>query len=173
MMLQAYRQVRSSEITGGKLVSGHLVGDVAQQSGGTDPPVSKFDVPDDKRLLQLSTTRLTARSSLGRAISQAVTTLQNYYVQDTGGGRYKIVGKYAVASTNGTQVFEVQYFKDPVGSIGGLGAFNSIDESKLTATDQFVLLFLVDPGARIVSFSTGGSASRQDDLTADNLVAPQ
>ncbi len=37
---------------------------------------------------------------------------------------------------------------------------------------RFALLFLVDPGARITAFSTGGDSTRRDDLTGENLVAP-
>ena len=56
----------------------------------------------------------------------------------------------------------------------GLGQFEHIDERKLDDNADYVLvyLFLVEPGARIVRFSTGGSADRADDLTEENLVAP-
>ena len=66
----------------------------------------------------------------------------------------------------------MQYFSEPVGSIGGIGEFTRVNEKNLKSDDTFVLLFLVDPGARIVSFSTGGAASRKDDLTGSRLVAP-
>ena len=56
--------------------------------------------------------------------------------------------------------------------VGGIGKFQRIDEKNLKADDEFILLFLVDPGVRIVSFSAGGSASRQDNLTSENLIAP-
>ncbi len=67
----------------------------------------------------------------------------------------------------------MQYFKDQVGTVGGVGKFNKIDERKLGASETFALLFLVDPGAKIVSFSTGGSATRRDDLADQNLTAPR
>ena len=65
-----------------------------------------------------------------------------------------------------------------VDSAGTLGSgvrrpFERIRTSRLRPNDTFVLLFLVDPGAHIVSFSTGGDATRQDDLTGQNLTAPQ
>ena len=70
-------------------------------------------------------------------------------------------------------MLEIQYFPEVAGSVGGVGKFNRIKEDKLKRDEPLVLLFLVDPGARIVSFSTGGDATRRDDLTSDNLVAPQ
>ena len=173
LALTAYRKGTNAEVSGGKLASGILVAEVDRQSEGTDPPVSKFDVPDDKRLLQLSSTRLKAGSTLGGALSYATTTLQNYFVEDEAGTRYELAGKYAIADDSGTKVFEVQYFSEPVGSVGGIGKFTRINEKNLKADDTFVLLFLVDPGARIKTFSTGGAATRKDDLTLSDLVAPE
>ncbi len=172
MELTDYR-ASNSEIERGKLVSGNLVAEVDKQTNGTSPPVSKFAVPDDKRLLQLNVAKLQARSGLGQAINFAVATLQNYFVQDANGNRYVVVGKYAIANVNGTQIIEVQYYSERAGSLGQLGDFDRIRERELKADDQFVLLFLVDPGARITRFSTGGDATRADDLTSENLVAPR
>ena len=67
----------------------------------------------------------------------------------------------------------MQYFPDQAGTMGGLGKFDRIDEKKLKKDDDIVLLFLVDPGAEIVTFNTGGSASRADDLRSQNLKAPE
>lgn len=171
--MRSYRREKDVEISGNKMVSGHLIGDLDQQESGGDKEVSKFEVPEDKRLLHLSSVRLKARSTLGRALSQAVVTVQNYFVQAKNGQQYTIVGKYAIANVRGKQVVEIQYFSNRSGSIGGFDKFSQIDESKLGPNDQFVLLFLVDPGARIVAFSTGGSSTRRDDLTDQNIVAPQ
>ena len=172
MPMKSYRQLKNARLKGDRLIDGHLVGEITRQENGTDPAVSKFEVPSDKRLLQLSTTRLQTRSGLGRAIDFAASTVQNYFVQDASGNRYSIVGKYAVADVEGTGVVEVQYFSEPVGSIGGLGKFDRIKDSDLTGDYELVLLFLVDPGVEVVSFSTGGSATRADDLREENLIAP-
>ncbi len=172
MTMRAYQALKNPEIRGEVISRGHLVGEVAQQANGTDPPVSRFMVPEDQRLLHLRATRLTASSIYGRALNRAVTTVQNYYVEDTNGARYTVVGKYAIATVRGRQYIEVQYFAEHAGSMGGLGDFRRIREEALTDQDQFVLLFLVDPGVRITAFSTGGSATRRDDLLMDNLIAP-
>jgi hypothetical protein len=172
MTMRSYQGLQNPEIAGEVLARGHLVGQVDQQAGGGDPPVSRFRVPEDKRLLQLSAQRLTSSSVYGEALNRAVTTVQNYYVEGAAGERYVVVGKHATATVRGRRYIEVQYFAEHAGSIGGLGRFRRIREQDLTANDQFVLLFLVDPGVRIVAFSTGGAASRRDDLMSDNLVAP-
>lgn len=169
----AYRDLNNTEVINGALVGGHFRADATDQEGGHDPPVSTFRVPEDKRLLQLNVGHLTARSLFGRALSHAVSVVQNYRVADSNGKEYKIIGKYALADVGGEKVFEVQYFPDQAGTVGGLGKFNRIKENDLKRGDDIVFLFLVDPGVQIVSFSTGGAASRSDDLTSENLVAPK
>lgn len=169
--LKSYQQF-NADLSGGVFRSGHLQADPNNQSSGTNQVISKFFVPSEKRLLQLNVGRLQARSGLGGALSFAVTTLQNYFVTDTRGHQYTLAGKYATAKVNGKDLFEVQYYSGPVGSIGGLGKFRRINEKKMKRTDLFVLLFLVDPGVRIKTFSTGGAATREDNLVNDNLIAP-
>lgn len=173
VVMQSYQALKNADISRGVMAAGHLIGEFDAQGNGSQAAVRKFDVPRDKRLLHLRTQGLQSRSTLGKALSQAVQTAQNYFVTDDQGQRYKIIGKYAIATVNGTKTVEVQYFKDQTGTVGGLGKFSRINDTKVTAQDEFALLFLVDPGVRIVSFSTGGSATRQDDLTADNLTAPR
>lgn len=171
--LTDYTRHPGTEISAGTFVDGHLLAYVDQQDGGTKPEIARFEVPDDKRLLHLNTEQLQGRSGLGKIISQTVQTLQNYFVTDDNGNRYKVVGKYAEADVNGRRVWEFQYFSSPAGSIGGLGKFDKIQSRHLTGDYRFSLLFLVDPGVRIVSFSTGGSATRQEDLESENLIAPE
>ncbi len=170
--LKRYRGLKNTEVSAGALIGGHLVAVAKEQEGGSDPPVSKLRVPEEKRLLHLNVGKLEARSMLGRALSQAVAVAQNYTVTDANGAPYKTIGKYSLADVNGEKVFELQYFPDQAGTMGGLGKFDRIDEKKLKRNDDIVLLFLVDPGAEIVRFNTGGSASRADDLRSQNLKAP-
>lgn len=171
--LTAFRQLKNADVARGALTDGHLVGFVDEQDGGQGTPVTKFNVPADKRLLQLHTDFLNPRSGLGRAISSAVKVAQNYTVEDANGIRYSIVGKYAIANVNGRDIVEVQYFSTLSGSIGGLGNFDKIKDSDLKGTYTLAYLFLVDPGVQIVRFATGGSASRDENLLSDNLVAPK
>ena len=170
--LNAYQKVRDVTVRRGELRGGHLHGVLGEQDEGEDRTISKFSVPDDMRLLQLNTGRLQTRSGIGQVLDMASRTVQNYYVEDTGGKQYKVIGKYAIANVDGQEMIEVQYFPEQAGTIGGLGEFRKIDDTKLKGDYAYVLLFLVDPGAKITSFSTGGSATRADDLSAENLVAP-
>lgn len=171
--VKSYRDLNNTEVSHGKLVSGHLSADAADQADGDAAGVTTLQVPADKRLLHLNVGRLTARSGLGRALSKAVSVAQNYLVTDENGATYKLVGKYALADVNGTQRFELQYFPEQVGTVGGVGAFQRIKEDDLKRGDELVFLFLVDPGVKLVSFTTGGAATRAEDLRAENLVAPQ
>jgi len=170
--LRTYQQEGDTQIERDRLVQGHLIAEVDAQAGGIQRAVTHFSVPDNKRLLHLSSVRLQAGSTLGKALSQAVGTLQNYFVEDSRGNRHTLAGKYAIAAAGGKQVVEIQYFSEPTGTMGGLGPFRRVDEKNLTPNDTYVLLFLVDPGVQIVRFSSGGAASRSDDLTTENLVAP-
>lgn len=170
--LRFYRGMSNVEVSRGALSNGHLIADAKQPETG-DEPVSTFQVPEDKRLLQLNVGHLKAGSVLGKAMSFAVTTVQNYVVMDENGKPYKIIGKYALAKVNGEDVFEVEYFPGPSGSIGGLGKFSRINERELKKGDEIVFLFLIDPGQKIVRFTTGGAANQADNLRAENLVAPK
>lgn len=173
MTMKAYRGLRDTQISRRELQNGHLVGFVDAQESGSNQPVEKFDVPSDKRLLHLNTGRLHARSLFGQALARATDVVQNYFVEDSRGGRHVLVGKYAVAKVEDRDVVEVQYFPQQAGTVGGLGAFDQVQDRHLENDYELVMLFLVDPGAQIMSFSTGGSATRADDLRGDNLVAPQ
>lgn len=172
LTLQDYQRRANAEITRGKMSEGHLIAEVDAQDNGSGPRVGKFNVPRSKRLLHLRTENLQSGSSLGKVITNTVKVLQNYVVEDANGTPYKIVGKYATANVDGVKVFEVQYFPDGAGTIGGVGDFSRIKDKHLSGDYELVFLFLVKPGAEIVRFSTGGNASRSDDLTGEKLVAP-
>ncbi len=172
LTMRSYQRLKNAEVSRGALTGGHLVGNVQEQEAGSDRAVRRFSVPSGKRLLHLDSEYLRARSTLGGAMTFAVNTVQNYIVTDATGRQYRVCGKYARATVENEEVLEVQYFSEPVGSIGGLSEFHRIKEQHFTGEYQLVLLFLVEPGARLVSFTSGGSASRQEDLTDQNLVAP-
>lgn len=171
--LKSYQEENLATARGGRILSGKLVAFLAEQESGTKTPVKSFDVPSDKRLLHLSVTKLHARSGLGKALSQAAAVAQNYTVTDAKGNRYNLVGKYVLVDIDGKPVMEVQYFPEGVGSMGGLGPFRRVQNVHLEQDHELVLLFFVNPGATIVSFSSGSDATKSEDLSADNLVAPQ
>lgn len=172
LALKDYQDLNNLSTKRRKMDNGHLRADVDLQAAGSDRPIKEFAVPRNKRLLQLNMSRLHARSGLGRAIDFAGKVVQNYFVEDDNGNRSSMIGKYAIANVNDKRILEVQYFPDQAGTIGGLGQFKQIKDRHLKKDYELVLLFLVEPGATITSFSAGGSAQRRDDLSGENLVAP-
>lgn len=170
--LKDYQDLNNLSTRRRKMTNGHLTADVALQAAGSDRPIKEFDVPSEKRLLQLNTTRLHARSGLGKALAKAGQVVQNYFVEDENGNRYVMIGKYAIANVENKRIIEVQYFPEQAGTIGGLGQFRKIQDRHLKKDYELVLLFLVEPGATLTTFSAGSSAQRSDDLRGENLVAP-
>ncbi len=161
------------EHRGATLASGSLVAELDKQAEGKNDPIRKLAVPDDKRLLQLNMSKLQSQSGLGRILSQVVTTIQNYSVMDAAGNRYEVVGKYAIAKVGGTELLELEYFGGAEGGAGRMRPFDRIKEADLKGEYSLVLLFLVQPEAHIVAFSSGGDATRADDLKDENLIAPK
>ena len=164
------------ERDGSRLGSGHLYGDVAKQGrAGRSDGIVKFDVPSDKRLFQLDVKLLQARSTLGRALSFAVTSLKNYQLRDDTGRQYPVVGQIAQANVDGVEVIEVQYYPEivAVSSRGGLRDFRRIKKRHLQGNNySLAYLFLVEPGARLTEFRTSPTR-RPTDLKALGLVAPR
>lgn len=171
--LRNYSEGANFEVERDAIANGSLNAVLTEQESGRKTQLKRFAVPSDKRLLHLSVQHLQAKSILGKSMTFAIETVQNYSVQDDRGATYRMIGKYAMALVDGQDVIELQYFPEQQGSVGGLGAFKRIQNSHLQGEDyELVFLFLVDPGARIVGFSTGGSALRADNLEGENLVAP-
>jgi len=173
LTLTKYQTYKNADVGRGALLEGGLIAYLVDQADGTDEPVKRLEVPESARLLHLNVDNLRARSGLGRILSQATKTIQNYTVTDDRGKTYQLVGKYAVAKVGNDELFEVQYFPNQAGTVGGVGKFEKIQDAHLTGEYELVLLFLVDPGVTIVRFSTGGSATRADDLENEGLVAPE
>lgn len=171
MTLTKYRRSPDASVAQSKLESGKLVAVVSEQAGGNDPPINAFVVPSNKRLLHLSSGMLQAGSGFGGALSLAIGTMQNYTVTAENGGTYRVCGKYAIATHAGTEYLEVQYYPEAMGATGSLGRFDEIKDDEIKEDDTFVLLFLVDPGVKIKSFSTGSKVLQGDELGGE-LIAP-
>ncbi|UCF34117.1 MAG: CvpA family protein [Phycisphaerales bacterium] len=171
--LTDYEQYNNFESHEGVMSNGHVVASLDVQKESGPGALSKLEVPSDKRLLHLNVAHLQPQSLFGKIKGKAISTLQNFIVEDANGNRYKIIGKYAIAELDNQEVvMEVQYYPEHAGTIGGLGEFRRIKDRHLEEDYDLVFLFLVDPGARILYFSTGGTADRRDDLQDENLVAP-
>ncbi len=169
-------QSTSLDQRNGALANGHIYGNRDDQgSSGPEPKLTKFEVDPAKRMFQLDVKILRAGSTLGKALSFAVTSLKSYRLTDEAGNVYPVVGQYAIADVNGVEVVEVEYFPDAVSvaNRGGLRPFKRIKDRDLQARNsRVVYLFLVKPGAKLVKFSTG-QGRRSTDLSKLNLAAPK
>jgi len=162
------------EVQNEVLESGSVVAVLAfQGEKDTQPHISRFKVPDGKRLLHLSVNVLRARSTLGRALSFSVQTVRNYLVTDDAGQQYQMVGQYAIAYVDTDDMVEIQYNPEAIGSMGrGSGAFREIKQRHLEQPDtSLVYLYLIDKGRKVVRFTTGTAANSAVDLDQENLVA--
>lgn len=170
--LSTYTEGINTEIRRGVITEGSVSASTDAQQEDAPSALKKFEVPGDKRLLHLTVGSLQAQSLFGRALGSAVEVAQNFTVGGDGGQVYKIIGKYALAKVENDEVFELQYFPNQIGTIGGVRAFSRIQKRHLDEDAELVFLFLIDPGVKIEYFSTGGRANRRDDLSGENLVAP-
>lgn len=165
-------QGRDVDERGGELIQGHIQGNLADQgSSGGSTQISKLKVPDGKALLQLNVESLRAGSTLGRALNWSVQTVENYLLHDDRGNQYQPVGKYAVANVGGNDYVEILYFPELAQSGARFGTFSKIKNQHLKGDYQLVYLFAVNPGTKVVKFTTGG-IKRPVDLSKLNLVAP-
>lgn len=165
-------QGRDVDNKGDALIQGHLQGNLADQGEtNSSTPIAKLEIPSGKSLLQLNVESLQAGSTLGKALNWSVQTVENYLLEDSNGQQYQPVGKYAIAKVGNDLYVEILYFPEYAQSGGRFGAFGKIKGQHLKGDYQLVYLFLVDPGTRVVKFSTGGN-KRPIDLSRLNLVAP-
>ena len=168
MNLTSY-QGTNDEVRDGELIQGHVVGVVASQGQpGDRQAFARLHVPDGKRLLQLDMESLRAGSVLGQALNFSVQTVENYFIEDASGRQIKPIGKYAVAEVGGEKYIEIEYLPEYAEMQGRLQPFQKIKNQHLRGDYQLVYLFLVDPGTRVSSFSTG----RQKVQFTEPLVAP-
>lgn len=162
---------REVENRGTLLIQGHLLGKFQEQGEKHgNEALNSLKVPDGKFLLQLNVERLQAGSTLGKALNFTVQTIENYLVEDDRGKTYEHVGKYAIANVGGEAWVEVLYFPEYAESGGRIGTFDKIKNQHFQHDYQLVYLYLIDPGAKVVKFTTAGS-KQPIDLTGLNLVA--
>ena len=107
----------------------------------------------------------------------SVTTMKNYLVTDSNGRQYRPVGAYVMAQFGGTPYIEIQYFPESAEMTGrGVRPWERLKERRLRGEYTYVFLYLVEPGAKLVRFTTGGGGARTTDpvdLGDMDLVAPK
>jgi hypothetical protein len=149
----------------------HFFVDVPQAEVPADRQVNAFQVPADKRMIQIGASVLKAESMYGRALNFASRVAAQITIRDSNGQAYYAIGQYAAAQVEGKQVFEIQYYPDAEVPERCLQKPKRVTHQVLTSggrdKTKFGYLFLVDPGVNIVSFHAGRTGSQ-----ALNIQAP-
>jgi hypothetical protein len=166
----------SFEVHGDKIVGGdgYLTCKLDKSDNpikGDKPALKIFDVPADKRLLQLSVRRTHPGSTFGQALDFA-RQLGNVSVKDDRGKEYPAVGTWGVATVGRDRIFELVYFDET--SRIGLSKPPKLDiirAGSMNTNYALYYLFHIPPGTKIVRFMTPKSDG--EDLTGQNLVAPK
>lgn len=168
--------VNDVEVRGDKVIGGggriiaRFEGPLAPAKGSKNP-LKTFDVPDNMRLLQLSTTRLHPGSTYGQAIDFAG-QIKNVAVFDDQNQEYRAIGVWAVATVSGQRTFELVYFDQTTRmSSAAVPRTDKIRRDDMQRDYLYYFLFEIPPGKRIVRFLAGRGSG--EDLTAANLVAPR
>jgi len=171
--LTDYSPLRGFEMGGGELRGGSLwarLDDDWKPRQGRKPPITRFQVPEGKQLLQLYVDKLDTQSWLGGILAGAYKKIQNIYVIDDQDKEYMPVGKYAMAKTSAGHVLEVMYLDEIAREMARLPKFTKIRDYHLKGGGDFsfVFLFHVPAGRTIVKFHT---AKTDIDLRPFDLTA--
>ncbi len=164
-------EVRNPKILGG---NGRLTAKLDQNDQplkGNQPALSSFDVPSDKRLLQVSVRRLHPGSTLAQAMDFA-RQLGNVEVKDDAGGKYPAVGTWGIATVSRQRLFECVFF-DETTRVGSSAPpkLDVIRAGNMNNDYALYYLFLIPPGKHIVAFEVPNGP--EEDLRSANLVAPK
>jgi len=152
----------------GRLWAG-LTGNDAPRPGNK-PPVERFAVPRNERLLQVRVTELDPGSLYGKMVGAAVRTRGGYVVTDDDNNKYLPVGLYAIAEVGGQRTFELVYLDQTAQDAGRIPRLDRIKHDHLRGNYQLFYLFHLPPGDRPVRLDTGRGGG--EDLGRLNLVAP-
>jgi hypothetical protein len=150
-------EVRNGVIKGGRLNA--TLGPDWQPQPGNMPPAERFEVPPEKRLLQINVIKLQPGSWLGNIMSTARENIGDFYLKDASGKPHPPVGIYAIADVGGKRQFELIYQDETAREIGAhLPRLQRIHSRDLK-DDNYALyfLFMVPPGITPVEIHTGGT----------------
>lgn len=148
----------------------HFFVDVPKEDVPADQQVKEFQVPSDKRMIQIGASVLKAESMYGKALSFANRVAAQITIRDSNGQAYYAIGQYAAAKVDGRLVFEIQYYPDAGVPERCLKKPKRVTHRILTGSGRdktkFGYLFLVDPGVKIVSFRAGRTGSQTLNIQA-------
>ncbi len=151
----------NAEVTNGVVKGGRLhttLGPDWMPPPGNNPPAERFEVPADKRMLQVNVIKLQPGSWLGNVMSTARENIGDFYMKDASGHTFPPMGIYAIASVGGQRQFELIYLDETAREIGAhLPKLERIHSRDLQGDYALYFLFIVPPGTKPVEIHTGGT----------------
>ncbi len=160
----------SQFLQGDKLNECHFYIDVPDKPP-TENKVSKFYIPEGKKMVQVGADKKDAYSLFGRALNFATNVAAQIRITDSEAKDYYAIGVYSIAPVSGKMILEIQYYPDSEQPERCLKKAKKLTENVLRTTNPdkrfFGYIFLVDPGVKIKSFSAGARNSAKQQLEID------
>jgi hypothetical protein len=161
MRLDRLQPILDVTLDGRLFVSGRLTGDrsALEVSGReTDTSVSRFKVPEGKRIFQLQTKPRQAKSLPGEVMNFVGSVTNQYYAVDDAGDSHPLVGYYAIVKKGGQDYVELVFLPDDPSFRGMLDFRDGGVRNDLQDQEDAVLglIFLVPPGRGVVAVRSQG-----------------
>lgn len=168
--LDGENDIVRSAVRGGKLGDCHFFVEIPNPPP-SDWEVKEFDIPGGKKMVQIGADKNDAYSIFGKALNYATNVAAQIYLTDDAGNNYYAIGVYSAAPVDGKMVMEIQYHPEADVPERCLAKPKKVTSNILrdTPTDQrkFGYLFLVDPGVKIETFSTGARQGNKQSVKID------
>lgn len=160
----------TGELIGNKLGECHIVVELPDDFEPTGD-IREFDVPGGKRMVQVGSERTDPLSLFGRAVNYAAGAVGQTKITDANGNDYFAIGVYSIAPVEGRTIMELQYHPEAQMPERCLEQPRKVKRSHLNDAPEdqrrFGFLFLVDPGVKIVRFSSGAKPGGGQSLEID------
>ncbi|HVP10410.1 MAG TPA: hypothetical protein VMV94_04385 [Phycisphaerae bacterium] len=152
-------------LRGDKLAAGQFYVEMPDKEIPEDQQIKKFDVPKDKRMVQVGAEQNIPVNLLATALNYAAKVTSQPRITTTDGTAYFAIGVYSAAKVNGKMTFEVQYWPEAETPERCLKEPKKVTANVMKAAKpderKFGYIFLVDPGVEIASFTAGGKGEGQ------------
>ena len=151
-----------------KLDEGHFYVELKKEEIPPEDAVTEFFVPEGKRIVQVGAEQNIPESMFGKALNYAAKVAAQVRITTADGKEYYAQGVYASATIEGKTFFEIQYWPEAEIPERCLKAPLKVKDNdmKKDAGRKFGFIFVVDPGVKIVAFSTGsGNVAKKQELS--------
>jgi hypothetical protein len=167
VVLNAHDKILLKFLHRGQVIAaGHFYVQVPEKEVPPALRVKEFEVPGDKRMVQVGAEQNMPENVLATALNYAAKVTSQPKITTTDGRDYFAVGVYSAAMVGGKMVIEIQYWPDAEVPERCLKEPKKLTASVMKAASpaerKFGYLFLVDPGVEIASFSASGKGKGQD-----------